>query len=71
MKGTPTAGADDASDVDHYVFARQAVGKWLTSLTSFGAGIIISARRQRRLHPGNVDIEVFETERELIRIQPL
>ena len=33
--------------------------------------IIIDAGRQRRLHPGNVDIEVFEPERELITIQPL
>src|SRR4029077_6680482 len=62
MKGTPTAGAGTAFDVDCYVLALKAIGKRLTPWSSF---FTIRARRQRRLHPSNVNIQVFETEREL------
>jgi hypothetical protein len=34
------------------------------------AGTVL-ARRQRRLHPGDIDLEVFETKRKLITIQSL
>ena len=40
------------------------------SWCSFGA-VLIEARRQRRLHPGNIDIEVFQTECKLITVQSL
>ena len=33
--------------------------------------VIIDARRQRRLHPCNVDIEILQSERKLITVQPL
>ena len=40
------------------------------SWCSFGA-VLIEARRQRRLHPGNVDVEVFQPERKLIIVEAL
>jgi hypothetical protein len=70
MKGTATTGAGATRDVDRYVLARQGIRKWMASWCSFRA-IIISARRQRSLHPGNLDSQVFKPERELILIQPL
>jgi hypothetical protein len=33
--------------------------------------VLIDARRQRRLHPGNVDIEVFQAECKLITVEAL
>jgi hypothetical protein len=70
MKSTATTGTDGAPNVTGYVFARQAIRQWLTSWCRFGA-VIIDARRQRRLHPGNVDIEIFQSERKLITVQSL
>jgi hypothetical protein len=70
MKATPTARARATRDVDRYVLALEAIGKRLTSWCSFGAAII-DARRQGRLHPRDVNVEVFEPERKLITIQPL
>ena len=70
MKSAAATGTDCAGDVACYIFTRQAIRQRLTSWCRFGT-IIIDARRQRRAHPGNVDIEVFETERKLIIVQPL
>ena len=60
MKGTATAGTGTRRDIARDIFAREAIWEQPTSWCS-GADII-DAGRQRRLHPGNVDIEVFEPE---------
>ena len=73
MDRATTAGTGTGVDVQRHILARQMIGQART-IIRYAAGLLLFAGRFRRqigLRAGNIGVEIFEPEGELIGIEAL